>query len=50
MNGIKFYHEDIKEVKVDKDRNLIIIFKNTENSKKIKRHLVKQFAGDHLDK
>jgi hypothetical protein len=50
MNGIHIFYEDIEEIKVDKNRNLIITFKKTENTKKIKNHLLKQFPGDHLDK
>ena len=50
MNGLKFYDEDIEEVVSDKDKYLIIKFKKTENSRKLKFALLKQFAGDHLDK
>ncbi len=50
MEGIKIYYEDIEELKVDKNRQMIIKFKRNTNTDKIKRHLLKQFPGDHLDK
>ena len=50
MNGVKIYYDDIEEIKVDVNRQLIIKFAKNENTTKIKRHLLKQFQGDHLDK
>lgn len=50
MNGLKFYYEDVEEVVSNKDKHLIIKFKKTENAKKLKFHLLKQFSGDQLDK
>ena len=55
---IELNYEDIYEVINDKHRNLIIKFKNgdritilkSDKSKRIYRHLAKQFAGDHIDK
>ena len=50
MNGINIQYDDIEEIIVDVDRKLIIKFKKNQNTTKIKRHLLKQFPGDHIDK
>ena len=49
MDGIKFFYEDIEAVTIDKNRQLIVKFNKTDNTTKIKRHLLRQFSGDHLD-
>jgi len=44
-----FDYEDVKEIIVTKDRELIVKFKRTETSEKIKKHLLKQEAGEPLE-
>jgi len=54
---IELIYTKIKEVRSDKNRNVIIKFKNGDRitidrgdeSKRIYKHLAKQFTGDHLD-
>jgi hypothetical protein len=54
---IDLVYAEIKEVISDKNRNLVIKFlngdritiKRSAKSKRIHRHLAKQFSGDHLD-
>ena len=55
---LKFRHDEIENVISDKNKNLIVRFKNgdeftfqrgSEKTKKLKRHLLKQFSGDHID-
>ena len=52
---IDIEYNKIKETTVDKNRNFIIDFKNGDrfffakkDSDKIKKHLLKNFNGDHL--
>ncbi len=50
-------YENIKEVIVDKGRNLIIKYNNgdrvtlykSDYSDKVRRHLLRNFGGEHLD-
>ena len=54
---IKLVYEDIKEIIEPEKKGLIIkfnngdklTFKNNEYSKKLRRHLKKNFSSEHLD-
>lgn len=50
MKQITIKHDSIAEVKIDKDRRLIIYVKHNDEGKRLKRHLLKQYPEDKIDK
>jgi len=56
--AIPLIFPDIEEVRSDKDRNLIIVWKNGDRitikkgpeAVRVRKFLIRQFSGDHIDK
>jgi hypothetical protein len=49
MKQVTIKHDSIDEVRINKDRQLIIVVKTGEECKRLKKHLLKQSGDDKID-